>query len=79
MRLEEFTQIDPVVGAVILNTHGLTYSERETVKLLLGLGDGFRHSYEQISDVLRVSIDQVQALEANAARKLQEVVLSVDE
>ena len=75
MQLHQFTQIDPEVGAAILKTHGLTFKERETVKLLFGLGDGFCYSYEQIAELFNVTLDQVRELEANAAEKLKDVVI----
>ncbi|MCA9068916.1 MAG: hypothetical protein KDA84_08340 [Planctomycetaceae bacterium] len=75
MRLEQFTQIDPEVGDTIFKTHGLTYLERETVRLLFGLCGGYRKTREEITQYLGVSIDQVRLLEANAARKLKDVIV----
>jgi RNA polymerase primary sigma factor len=73
MHLHQFTEIPPEVGAEILKTHGLTYRERETVKMRFGLGDGFVYTHAQIAEVFRVTPDEVREWEKNASRKLKNV------
>ncbi len=49
----------------------LSYREREVIKLLYGLGDGYSYTYEEIGRIFKVSTSTIRRVEKKAIRKLQ--------
>ncbi len=52
-------------------THGLTYREREIIKLHYGLGDGFNYTYEEIGRIFHITRQRAQTIERRAFEKIR--------
>ena len=52
---------------------GLTYIEREIIKLRYGLGDGYSYTLEEVGHIFKVTRERIRQIEAKAVRKLQKV------
>jgi RNA polymerase primary sigma factor len=53
---------------------GLTYREREIIKLRYGIGDGYTYTLEEVGRIFKVTRERVRQVEAKAIRKLQHPV-----
>jgi len=53
---------------------GLTYREREIIKLRYGFGDGYTYTLEEVGRIFKVTRERVRQVEAKAIRKLQHPV-----
>jgi RNA polymerase primary sigma factor len=53
---------------------GLTYREREILKLRYGIGDGYTYTLEEVGRIFKVTRERVRQVEAKAIRKLQHPV-----
>jgi RNA polymerase primary sigma factor len=53
---------------------GLTYREREIIKLRFGLGSGFPYTLAEVGQIFQVSRERIRQIEARAFRKLQDPV-----
>jgi len=51
---------------------GLSYREREIVKLRYGLGDGFCYTLQEVAFVFKVTRERIRQIEARAFRRLRE-------
>lgn len=56
----------------------LSYREREVIKLLYGLGDGYTYTYEEVGRIFKVSTSIIQRVEKEAIRKLQKTPEAAD-
>lgn len=50
---------------------GLTYREREIIKLRYGQGDGLNYTLEEVGRIFKVTRERVRQIEAKAIRKLR--------
>ena len=50
---------------------GLTYREREIIKLRYGLGDGYSYTLEETGRIFKVTRERIRQIESKALRKLQ--------
>jgi RNA polymerase primary sigma factor len=50
---------------------GLTYREREIIKLRFGLGDGYEYTLDQCGQIFKVTRERIRQIEAKALKKLQ--------
>ncbi|MEM1423847.1 MAG: sigma-70 family RNA polymerase sigma factor, partial [Planctomycetota bacterium] len=50
---------------------GLSYREREIIKLRYGIGDGHTYTLEEVGRIFKVTRERVRQVEAKAIRKLQ--------
>jgi len=50
--------------------HGLTYREREIVRLCVGHDDGYTYTLQEIGRIFKVTRERVRNIEARATRKL---------
>lgn len=50
---------------------GLTYREREIIRLRYGLADGYSYTLEEVGKIFSVTRERVRQIEAKAVRKLQ--------
>ncbi len=53
---------------------GLTYREREILRLRYGLSDGYAYTLEEVGKIFSVTRERVRQIEAKAVRKLQHPV-----
>lgn len=53
---------------------GLTYREREIIKLRYGIGDGYTYTLEEVGRIFKVTRERVRQVEAKAIKKLQHPV-----
>ncbi len=77
--LEDYRENDPLQQmhhellkkriAEVLN--GLTYREREILRLRYGLADGYSYTLEEVGRIFSVTRERVRQIEAKAVRKLQ--------
>jgi RNA polymerase primary sigma factor len=51
---------------------GLSWREREIVKMRYGLGDGYNYTLQEVAYVFRVTRERIRQLEARALRRLQD-------
>ncbi len=51
---------------------GLSYREREIIKLRYGLGDGYSYTLEEVGHIFKVTRERIRQVEAKAIRKLQQ-------
>jgi RNA polymerase sigma factor (sigma-70 family) len=49
---------------------GLTYREREVIKLRYGVGDGYSYTLEEVGRIFKVTRERVRLIEAKAVLKL---------
>ena len=49
---------------------GLTYREREIIKLRYGLGDGYTYTLEEVGHIFKVTRERIRTIEKNALAKL---------
>jgi len=57
---------------------GLTYREREILRLRFGLADGYSYTLEEVGTIFDVTRERVRQIEAKAVEKLRQPVGSVD-
>jgi RNA polymerase primary sigma factor len=57
---------------------GLTYREREILRLRYGLTDGYAYTLEEVGKIFSVTRERVRQIEAKAVRKLQQPYRSRD-
>ncbi len=50
---------------------GLSYRQREVIKLRYGLGDGYSYTLEEVGYIFNVSMERIRQIEAKAVKKLQ--------
>ncbi len=55
---------------------GLTYREREIIRLRYGLADGYSYTLEEVGKIFSVTRERVRQIEAKAVRKLQHPIRS---
>lgn len=55
---------------------GLSWREREIVKMRYGLGDGYNYTLQEVAYVFRVTRERIRQLEARALRRLQDPQVS---
>jgi len=60
----------------LLNT--LSYREREVIKLLYGMADGYTFTYEEVGRIFKVSTSTIRRVENKAIRKLQKAPEATD-
>lgn len=51
---------------------GLTYREREIIRLRFGLADGYNYTLEEVGTLFEVTRERVRQIEAKAVEKLRE-------
>jgi len=56
----------------------LSYREREIIKLLYGLGDGYTYTYEEVARIFKVTTPRIRQVENNAIRKIQKTPEAAD-
>ena len=49
---------------------GLTYREREIIKLRYGLGDGYTYTLEEVGHIFKVTRERIRTIEKKALAKL---------
>jgi hypothetical protein len=52
----------------------LTYREREVIKLLYGVGDGYTYTLEEVGRIFKLTKQRIQQIQRKALRKLQHPV-----
>ncbi len=52
---------------------GLTYREREIIKLRFGLGDGYEYTLDQCGQIFKVTRERIRQIEAKAFKKIQKL------
>ena len=55
---------------------GITWREREIIRLRYGLQDGYTYTLEEVGRIFRVTRERVRQIEAKAVRKLQHPIRS---
>jgi RNA polymerase primary sigma factor len=82
--LEDYREVDPLqeMHQEMLKHRinealaGLTYREREILRLRYGLSDGYAYTLEEVGKIFSVTRERVRQIEAKAVRKLQHPVRS---
>ncbi len=82
--LEDYREVDPLqeMHQDLLKHRisealaGLTYREREIIRLRYGLSDGYAYTLEEVGKIFSVTRERVRQIEAKAVRKLQHPVRS---
>ncbi|WP_146460622.1 sigma factor-like helix-turn-helix DNA-binding protein [Rubripirellula tenax] len=69
MNLTEFKQIPEAGRSAVLKR--LSYREREIVKLLSGLGDGYDYTLEEVSHVFKETTERIEEFASEAMRKAE--------
>lgn len=67
----EQAQHSEMSDLILRAIEGLTYREREIVKLRYGLGDGYYYDLEECGKIFRVTRERVRQVEAKAINKLR--------
>ncbi|MDA0254294.1 MAG: sigma-70 family RNA polymerase sigma factor [Planctomycetota bacterium] len=57
---------------------GLSYREREIIRLRFGLADGYSYTLEEVGSIFEVTRERVRQIEAKAVEKLREPGVDVD-
>jgi RNA polymerase primary sigma factor len=57
---------------------GLTYREREIIRLRFGLADGYSYTLEEVGSIFQVTRERVRQIEAKAVEKLRQPGADVD-
>ncbi len=57
---------------------GLSYREREIIRLRFGLADGYAYTLEEVGTIFDVTRERVRQIEAKAVEKLRDPTLDVD-
>jgi RNA polymerase primary sigma factor len=57
---------------------GLTYREREIIRMRFGLADGYSYTLEEVGTIFEVTRERVRQIEAKAVEKLRQPVANVD-
>jgi hypothetical protein len=57
---------------------GLSYREREIIRLRFGLADGYAYTLEEVGTIFDVTRERVRQIEAKAVEKLRQPGLDVD-
>jgi RNA polymerase primary sigma factor len=57
---------------------GLSYREREIIRLRFGLADGYAYTLEEVGTIFDVTRERVRQIEAKAVEKLRDPALDVD-
>jgi RNA polymerase primary sigma factor len=74
MTLKEFLDRLPADKLDRLLKNRLTYREREILKLLWGLGDGYTYTKEEIGRIFKITADRVVPIGKEATAKLKEYI-----
>ena len=72
----EVAATDMLRGRIEGVLKGLSYREREIIKLRYGIGDGHTYTLEEVGRIFKVTRERVRQVEAKAIRKLQHPVRS---
>jgi DNA-directed RNA polymerase sigma subunit (sigma70/sigma32) len=59
-----------VVERVDLALTGLSYREREVIKLRYGIGDGDSYTLEEVATIFKVTRERIRQVEAKTIRKI---------
>ena len=78
--VEDHRQDDPLLGlkqqslkrSIGLALAGLSYREREILRLRFGLADGYSYTLEEVGSIFSVTRERVRQIEAKAVQKLRE-------
>ena len=69
MDITDLQKLPPKILAPILQT--LSYREREIIKLLAGLGDGYSYTLEEVAHVFKVSEERIAEFGTKALEKIE--------
>jgi len=84
--VEDHREIDPLRGihqqalkqSISRALEGLSYREREILRLRFGLADGYSYTLEEVGSIFSVTRERVRQIEAKAVQKLRDPGLGVD-
>ncbi len=69
MDITDLQKLPPKILVPILKT--LSYREREIIKLLAGLGDGYTYTLEEVAHVFKVSEERIAEFGTKALEKIE--------
>jgi len=84
--VEDHREDDPLRGihqqalkqSISRALEGLSYREREILRLRFGLADGYSYTLEEVGSIFSVTRERVRQIEAKAVQKLRDPGLGVD-